>query len=436
MSRILFILLIFLSFLLIAYPIYASSPQGNVDFLTSIINSIISFFNYISSILFSPPQPTPTGGGGGEPSGPPSCSGSLSLTSSGEDTCTITATIKANYCDGKSYEIKNGGSKCSGIISGNSSTLTCNWQVTSGTYSYSLYLDNTLKSSGSITCPKSQPKCSDGTLYGKCSSTKPKYCDNGNLVDKCTQCGCPTGQICNTTTNLCYKSCSGSVSLTLNPPVVAPNGYVTPSASGLSDCNGKLVEFKKVKLGRTSMCSDTTISSCILSDGSSCTGTPFIAYPEYGIMGLIDVCVDKNRDGDYADSGESNYTNIWVTTECLYISAGGSILPNPATLGSVVTAWNGNFVNCKDKTVFVRKDSCGGTTLCSCVVPGIISSCSCNFTASCNPSVPGANYMYYVGCIDTNGDGYFKDHCITEQDGTCFLVSEQSARGVFVVNGC
>jgi len=38
--------------------------------------------------------------------------------------------------------------------------------------------------------------CSDGTPYGECSTTKPKYCDNGALVDKCGLCGCPEGEVC------------------------------------------------------------------------------------------------------------------------------------------------------------------------------------------------------------------------------------------------
>jgi hypothetical protein len=36
-------------------------------------------------------------------------------------------------------------------------------------------------------------KCVDGTPYGECSINKPKYCDNGNLIDKASLCGCPTG---------------------------------------------------------------------------------------------------------------------------------------------------------------------------------------------------------------------------------------------------
>jgi len=40
------------------------------------------------------------------------------------------------------------------------------------------------------------PTCSDGTNYGECSSTKPKYCYNGKLIDKCSLCSCPSGKIC------------------------------------------------------------------------------------------------------------------------------------------------------------------------------------------------------------------------------------------------
>lgn len=39
-------------------------------------------------------------------------------------------------------------------------------------------------------------KCDDDTIYGQCSTNKPKYCDNGNLIDKCSVCGCPSGQQC------------------------------------------------------------------------------------------------------------------------------------------------------------------------------------------------------------------------------------------------
>lgn len=43
-------------------------------------------------------------------------------------------------------------------------------------------------------------KCDDGTLYNLCARAKPKYCDNGVLVDNASMCGCPTGQRINGST--------------------------------------------------------------------------------------------------------------------------------------------------------------------------------------------------------------------------------------------
>ena len=38
-------------------------------------------------------------------------------------------------------------------------------------------------------------KCQDGTLYNKCSIDL-KYCFNGNLVEDCSKCGCPSNKVC------------------------------------------------------------------------------------------------------------------------------------------------------------------------------------------------------------------------------------------------
>jgi len=52
-------------------------------------------------------------------------------------------------------------------------------------------------------CIQQEQKCPDGTLYGQCSTNKPKYCDNGNLVERCSICGCPSDYYCNESNNLC-----------------------------------------------------------------------------------------------------------------------------------------------------------------------------------------------------------------------------------------
>jgi hypothetical protein len=82
--------------------------------------------------------------------------------------------------------------KCSGNgyqICGNYDTDNClEWS------SITACPTNTICQNG-ICIQQTQPaqKCADGTLYGQCSTNKPQYCDNGNLVNKASLCGCPSG---------------------------------------------------------------------------------------------------------------------------------------------------------------------------------------------------------------------------------------------------
>jgi hypothetical protein len=39
-------------------------------------------------------------------------------------------------------------------------------------------------------------KCSDGTINNQCSTVKPQFCQNGDLISKCSVCGCPSRQTC------------------------------------------------------------------------------------------------------------------------------------------------------------------------------------------------------------------------------------------------
>jgi len=62
-------------------------------------------------------------------------------------------------------------------------------------------------------CVKSNPECgvtrtcSDGTPYGQCSTNKPKYCDNGTLIDNCSICSCSPNSICNTLGHCVVTEC-------------------------------------------------------------------------------------------------------------------------------------------------------------------------------------------------------------------------------------
>src|SRR3989344_3688464 len=47
------------------------------------------------------------------------------------------------------------------------------------------------------------PTCSDGTKYGKCSATKPKFCHGGSIKDDCISCGCPSSNSCDNANGNC-----------------------------------------------------------------------------------------------------------------------------------------------------------------------------------------------------------------------------------------
>jgi len=58
--------------------------------------------------------------------------------------------------------------------------------------------------------PNVIPTCIDGTAYGECSNTKPKYCYAGSLMEKCGTCGCTTGT-CSSTGECATLTTSGNI---------------------------------------------------------------------------------------------------------------------------------------------------------------------------------------------------------------------------------
>jgi subtilisin family serine protease len=95
--------------------------------------------------------------------------------------------------------------------------------------------------------PGPGPNCSDGTQSGQCSLTKPKYCDNGNLIDKCTVCNCSSGLVCNPTTNACYVP--NNVPATPQPFLVSALGGNTTQEN--LTCAGKVADADGDKMNAT-----------------------------------------------------------------------------------------------------------------------------------------------------------------------------------------
>jgi hypothetical protein len=80
-------------------------------------------------------------------------------------------------------------------------------------------INNSLLFSSPYNCPANSScfngaclntTCLDGTLNSSCSFTKPKYCSNGILIDKCLSCGCTNDKSCNFNQTCSLNQCSDS----------------------------------------------------------------------------------------------------------------------------------------------------------------------------------------------------------------------------------
>lgn len=113
--------------------------------------------------------------------------------------------------------------------------------------------------------------------------------------------------------------CSGNISLTLNPPSATAGSLVTPTASGLSYCSGKTINFELVTTTGT-----TAVGSC-LSEFSGCTGQAFTAPNSTSTYRAL---VDKNDNKSTQDPGENKLAILTVTSAP---PPGGTALPTTTT---------------------------------------------------------------------------------------------------------
>jgi len=170
----------------------------------------------------------------------------------------VCSSTKPQYCDGGVLINKCTSCGCASGQSCNQTSNTCYVPVTPQT-------------------------CSDGTTYGQCSATEPKYCSNGVLTDSCLTCGCPTSQSCNQTTNACYvpvnpQTCSdgtiyGQCSVT--KPKYCNNGVLTDSCSACGCLSGQSCNQTSnacyVPVSNPTTCSDGTLySQCSVNKPRYC----------------------------------------------------------------------------------------------------------------------------------------------------------------------
>ena len=121
-------------------------------------------------------------------------------------------------------------------------------------------------------------KCADGTNYSQCSTTRPKFCNTGTLINKCSDCGCPNNGQCQPDGS-CISSPprlqSTNLSLINEPPIFyfLPELIISKSQKNLNnlieldkysrDPENKKLEFNFEKKQKTF---ESDLITCFIND--------------------------------------------------------------------------------------------------------------------------------------------------------------------------
>ncbi|MCD6371690.1 MAG: hypothetical protein J7L39_03160 [Candidatus Aenigmarchaeota archaeon] len=156
-------------------------------------------------------------------------------------------------------------------------------------------------------------------------------------------------------------------------------------------------------------------SSFTISKGGGKSDAFTVNVKRYGSSCTLNVEV-KDPDGNVVATGK--YTVKAKSTTPPPSTCSGSISltlsPSSTSPSSTVTASVSGLSNCNGKTVYIRENSCSGTSVTSCSVSG--SGCSSDFNA---PPTQGT-YSYYA-CIDKNENGNYDDR--GEYDSATLIVT-------------
>ncbi|MBI5224845.1 carboxypeptidase regulatory-like domain-containing protein [Candidatus Micrarchaeota archaeon] len=152
-----------------------------------------------------------------------------------------------------------------------SCSVFCNYQTIGSFSAVASALGTSCSPATVKVSEKTSDKCSDGTLFGTCSNSKPKYCDSGLLVDRADVCGCLDGKV--ESGNRC----------------IAPNGYcsttVTPAKVRANEIANVLINYKGIANSASTakvICGNGQIqdASCTATDSVSGTCIASCAYSD------------------------------------------------------------------------------------------------------------------------------------------------------------
>ncbi|MBI2128815.1 hypothetical protein HYU07_01115 [Candidatus Woesearchaeota archaeon] len=175
--------------------------------------------------------------------------------------------------------------------------------------------------------------CSDGTSYSQCSSTQPTYCENGNLINKCSSCSCPSGQSCQadesciSPTQTCtdgtsYNQCSVTKPLFCNNGNLANKCSICVCPSGQTcqndeSCVGADTEppaITDIQISSASGLAGTifTITAKVADSSGVSLVNAYIQNPDETNIATVSLYDDGTHGEGTANDGI--YGNIWDST--------------------------------------------------------------------------------------------------------------------------
>ena len=272
------------------------------------------------------------------------------------------------------------------------------------------------------TVPVKAQTCRDGTLYGKCSLTIPKYCDNGRLVDKCSTCGCPSG-------TSCYKDkcISQNTTIKCNYNSDCPFGW---------ECQKELKTKGKTGMCVIKKCPDGTPHGECSSNNLYCQAGAFIYY-----------CQKCGCPTDYIYTCQTD-TTYGACKLATCTEAGGDICEGdeycPGNLLNVFFATNGSYKCCSEQCVLPTWDLCGQ---CGSGLFNICDRTECNsITENCyfiNSLISGScSSCNTVTCEDYDDDETtcLENHCnlanCSWKDNTCMTCIDNDKDSYYIASKC